>query len=80
MFTMIQAQKQDRRALIKLTPGSYVAASGNVIGTYRVVIPCLTRKAALSLLAKHFRRDPADVSLWWHGAAEDIAANIQVSE
>jgi len=81
MLTIIQSDKDHtKRALIKLHPGSYVAPSGNVIGSYQVVFPRLTRNAAIALLTKHFQRDPVGVSLWWHGAAADIAANIQIKE
>lgn len=76
MFTMIQhPTKTDRRALISLEPGSYVAPAGYVVGGYRTVFPCLTREAAIKVLAAHFQRDHP-VALWWCGAAEDIAAVI----
>lgn len=80
MFTMIQSSKYPtHNALIALAPGAYVSPAGYVIGEYRTVFPKLTRQAALRILASHFHKDNP-VSLWWTGAAEEVAGLIQTNK
>ena len=72
-ITMIQhPTKPNRRQIIRLDdPLAYVAPAGYVVGAYDVVFPCLTRAAALKVLAA-LHKNGACISLWWNGAAQDI--------
>ena len=78
MYTMIQSlTKHNRRAIVRLLDDAYVSPAGYIVGPYRLIYPSLTREASIKMLARLFQAGKP-CSLWWTGAAEDIAQHLDI--